>query len=95
MPARTRGHCWKSSPPVTEGALFFLGDGHALQGDGEITGTGLEISMDVEFSVSLHPQASIQWPRGETADHLFTVGNVYDPAYTMVCKIGKKLLPTA
>jgi acetamidase/formamidase len=124
-------------PVFTEGALFFLGDGHALQGEGEITGSGLEISMDVEFSVSLHKQASIQWPRGETADHLFTVGNarpldeavqhattemlrwlrddlhldelsahilmgycgeydvgnVYDPAYTMVCKIGKRLLP--
>jgi acetamidase/formamidase len=33
------------------GAVFFLGDGHALQGDGEIVGTGLEISIDVEFSV--------------------------------------------
>ena len=125
-------------PVFTEGALFFLGDGHALQGDGEITGSGLEISMDVEFSVSLHKQAAIQWPRGETADHLFTVGNarpldqavqhattemlrwlrddlhlderaahillgycanydtgnVYDPAYTMVCKIPKKHLPS-
>ena len=38
-------------PVLVPGALFFLGDGHALQGDGEIVGTGLEISIDVEFSV--------------------------------------------
>ena len=40
-------------PVFVPGALFFLGDGHALQGDGEIVGTGLEISMDVQFTVSV------------------------------------------
>ena len=36
--------------PVNEpGALLFLGDGHARQGEGEVVGTGLETSMDVEF----------------------------------------------
>ena len=36
--------------PVSHpGALLFIGDGHALQGDGEPTGTGIETSMDVEF----------------------------------------------
>ncbi|MCP5109363.1 MAG: acetamidase, partial [bacterium] len=36
--------------PVYEpGALFFLGDGHARQGDGEVVGNALEVSMDVEF----------------------------------------------
>jgi acetamidase/formamidase len=40
--------------PVYEpGALLFVGDGHALQGEGEVGGTGLETSMDVEFSVAL------------------------------------------
>lgn len=124
-------------PVFVPGALFFVGDGHALQGHGEIVGSGLEISMDVEFSVSLRKQAHIRWPRGETGQHIFTagnarpldqaiqhattemvrwlhndlgldalgvhtllgqcveydVGNVYDPAYTMVCKISKELLP--
>ena len=40
--------------PVNEpGALLFIGDGHALQGEGEVVGTGLETSMDVEFTVQL------------------------------------------
>ena len=40
--------------PVFEpGALFFVGDGHAIQGDGEITGTGIEVSFEVQFAVDL------------------------------------------
>ena len=40
--------------PVNEpGALLFIGDGHARQGEGELVGTGLETSMDVEFTVTL------------------------------------------
>ena len=31
------------------GALFFLGDGHARQGDGEAVGSAIEMSLDVEF----------------------------------------------
>src|SRR5215213_9079027 len=38
-------------PVFVDGALFHLGDGHALQGDGEIVGTGIEIPTEVEFSV--------------------------------------------
>ena len=40
-------------PVYHPGALLFIGDGHALQGDGEPTGTGIETSMAVEFSVEL------------------------------------------
>ena len=40
--------------PVNEpGALLFIGDGHARQGEGEVVGTGLETSMDVEFTVDV------------------------------------------
>src|SRR5215470_10705980 len=40
--------------PVFEpGALFFLGDGHARQGDGEVLGNAIETSLDVEFSVEV------------------------------------------
>jgi len=123
--------------PVFEpSALFFLGDGHALQGDGEIVGTGIEISLDVRFSVDVRKGERIEWPRGENADEIFTVGNarpldqalqhattemvrwlgtrygldvraasallgqcveydvanVYDPAYTMVCKVPRRVL---
>jgi acetamidase/formamidase len=123
--------------PVFEpGALFFLGDGHAVQGDGEIAGTGIETSFEVEFAVDLRESANVRWPRGEDDEWIFTVGNarpldqalqhattemlrwlesdygldhrsasvlmsqsvrydlgnVFDPAYTMVCKLPKRLL---
>src|SRR5262249_49341440 len=43
--------------PVDQpGALLFLGDGHAAQGDGELTGNALETSMDIEFTVEVIPR---------------------------------------
>lgn len=124
--------------PVFEpGALFFLGDGHAVQGDGEIVGSGIEISMDVEITLRLQKGKMIGWPRGENDQWIFTtgnarpldeatqiattemliwlqqdfgldalganlllaqcvryeLGNMFDPAYTMVCKVAKSWLP--
>ena len=123
-------------PVFVPGALFHLGDGHAVQGDGEIVGTGVETSFEVAFTVRLHKGRRIRWPRGETADEIFTVGNarpldqavqhattemlrwlaadygldvtaashilgqtvrydlgnIYDPAYTMVCRVEKRWL---
>jgi acetamidase/formamidase len=123
--------------PVYEpGALFTVGDGHAIQGDGEIVGTGIEVSFDVQFTVHLMKGKQIHWPRGENEEYIFTVGNarpldqavqhatsemlrwlntdygldhesasllmgmcvkydmgnVFDPAYTMVCKLPKRVL---
>ena len=124
-------------PVFVSGALFHLGDGHAVQGAGEIAGTGVEISFDVQFSVELIKGKRIGWPRGENEAYIFTagnarpldqalqhattemsrwlqedysfdpasvgillgqaveyeVGNVFDPAYTMICKLSKSLLP--
>ena len=40
-------------PVFERGALLFIGDGHARQGHAEVVGTGLETSMDVEFTVDL------------------------------------------
>ena len=125
--------------PVFEpGALFFLADGHAVQGDGEIVGSGIEISMDVRVTVRLIKDKTIGWPRGENSEWIFAVGNarpldqatqhattemlrwlqqdhgldalganlllaqcvrydlgnIFDPAYTMVCKVHKSMLPT-
>ena len=123
-------------PVAVPGALFFLGDGHAVQGDGEIVGTGIEISFDVQYTVQVRKGKQIGWPRGENAGHIFTVGNarpldqavqhattemlrwlgeeygldpvaasillgqcveydlgnMYDPAYTMVCKLARRYL---
>jgi acetamidase/formamidase len=123
-------------PVFAPGALLFVGDGHALQGDGEIVGTGIEISFEVQFTVRILKGKRIGWPRGENGDYIFTVGNarpleqalqhattemmcwlqedygldahgagillgqcveydlgnVFDPAYTMVCKVPKHVL---
>jgi len=124
-------------PVFVPGALFFLGDGHAAQGDGEIAGTGIEISMDAQFTTRVLKNKKINTPRGENAEFIFAVGNarpldyalqiattemhrwlmsdygldaagasvllgqcvkykvgnVFDPAFTMVCKIPKRFLP--
>ena len=124
-------------PVFAPGALFHIGDGHAIQGDGEIVGTGVEISFDVQFRVELRKGWRTYWPRGENATHIFTVGNarpldqcvqhattemirwlqadygltgeaahlllgqtvqyelgnIFDPAFTMVCKVAKRWLP--
>ena len=123
-------------PVFVSGALLFMGDGHAVQGDGEIVGTGIEVSFDVRFTVKILKNKKINWPRGENEKYIFTVGNarpldqaiqhattemihwlkedfnldersihillgqcveydvgnVFDPAYTMVCKLEKGLL---
>src|SRR5262245_13750376 len=55
-------------PVYHAGALLFIGDGHALQADGEPTGTGIETSMDVEFTVELRQRANLGNPRLESAD---------------------------
>lgn len=123
------------------GGLLFVGDAHAAQGAGELTGTGIEISADVELQVYIeqprNPESQVRWPRGETGDALFTLGNarpldeaarhattemvrwlraafglsieaasvligqtcayelgnMYDPAFTMVCVVEKRFLP--
>lgn len=124
-------------PVFVSGALFFLGDCHACQGDGEIVGTGIETSYEVEVTLTVEKHRRLGWPRGETADDIFTVGNarpldqalqhattemlhwlrdeyrldtvaashllgqvvrydvgnVFDPAYTMACRVAKKWLP--
>lgn len=61
-------------PVYHAGALLYIGDGHALMADGEPTGTGVETSMDVEFSVDLRKKMKITGPRLETADYLISVG---------------------
>ncbi|MBN8734187.1 MAG: acetamidase/formamidase family protein [Acidobacteria bacterium] len=62
-------------PVYHPGALLFLGDGHALQADGEPNGTGIETSMDVEFDVVLHKGKSLQNPRVTGPDFISSVGS--------------------
>jgi amidase len=124
-------------PVFADGALFHIGDVHAVQGDGEISGTGVEISAEVQFTARVIKRKRINTVRGEDATHIFAVGNarpldqatqhattemaqwlasdygldghaigilmgqcvrydlgnMYDPAYTMVCRIPKAVLP--
>jgi acetamidase/formamidase len=62
--------------PVYEpGALLFIGDGHARQGEGEVVGTGLETSMDVEFTVDVIKKKAAGWPRIETDTHIMVLGS--------------------
>jgi acetamidase/formamidase len=61
--------------PVNQpGALLYVGDGHAAQGDGELNGNALETSMEVEFTVDIVRDKSIRTPRVESDSDIMTVG---------------------
>lgn len=62
-------------PIFHEGAYFYFGDGHALQGEGEVAGTGLETSMDVILEIDLIRGRTIDWPRFEDADYIMVAGS--------------------
>ena len=63
-------------PIFHDGAYFYFGDGHALQGDGEICGSGLETTMEVTFQFELIKGKKIAWPRIENDEYIMTVGSV-------------------
>lgn len=126
--------------PVFEpGGLFFLGDAHAVQGDGEISGNGVEISTRTTVEFHLLKGSPLEWPRlidrdgtatignarplDQATQHATTemlrwltldagldargaslwlqqcvrydVGNVFDPAYTMACRLPRNFWPPA
>jgi acetamidase/formamidase len=61
--------------PVTHpGALFYVGDPHGAQGDGEVSGTAIEQSMIGTFRLVLHKDGPITQPRGETPTHHLIMG---------------------
>ncbi|HKX00849.1 MAG TPA: acetamidase/formamidase family protein [Bryobacteraceae bacterium] len=61
-------------PVYHPGALLYVGDGHAAEGDGELTGDALETSMDVEFSVDVVEGESIDNPRAENNEYVMAMG---------------------
>ena len=61
-------------PVYHPGGLLFVGDGHALQGDGEPTGNGIETSLDLEFTVDVRKKATLTGPRAETSDYIISIG---------------------
>jgi acetamidase/formamidase len=62
-------------PVSAPGALLYIGDGHALQGDGELNGNALETSLDVEFTVEIVKDKRINQPRVETDEYIMTMGH--------------------
>ncbi|MEO7205459.1 MAG: acetamidase/formamidase family protein [Steroidobacteraceae bacterium] len=61
-------------PVSVPGALLYLGDGHAAQGDGELNGNALETSLDVEFAVDVLPARVTPGPRVESTTRLMAMG---------------------
>jgi acetamidase/formamidase len=63
-------------PVFNAGALFYTGDGHAMQGDGEVDGTAIEISLTPTLQLIVHQGAgkSMKWPRAEDAAHYYAMG---------------------
>ena len=61
-------------PVHVPGALISFGDGHALQGDGEVTITALETSLRGTVQIFVRKGNQIRWPRAETPTHFITMG---------------------
>ncbi len=61
-------------PVHVPGALISLGDGHGLQGDGEVTVTALETSLRGTVQIFVRKGKQIRWPRAETPTHFITMG---------------------
>jgi acetamidase/formamidase len=61
-------------PVHVAGALLSIGDGHARQGDGEVTGTALETSLRGTFELHLRKGQRLRWPRAETPTHYIAMG---------------------
>lgn len=60
-------------PIQTKGALFYLGDVHASQGDTEFTGTAAETKATVRLKLDLIKQKRIPWMRIEKPDAIISV----------------------
>jgi acetamidase/formamidase len=61
-------------PVFVPGALFSAGDGHAVQGDGEVDGTAIETALGGTFELIVRKDLRLKMPRAETATHYITMG---------------------
>jgi acetamidase/formamidase len=61
-------------PVQVPGALLSMGDGHAMQGDGEVTLTALETSLRGTIQVTVRKGKRLIWPRAETPTHYIAMG---------------------
>jgi acetamidase/formamidase len=61
-------------PVFNEGALFTAGDGHAVQGDGEVCITAVETALAGRFRLTVRKDLKLTAPRAETPTHYITMG---------------------
>ncbi len=61
-------------PVFHPGALFYAGDPHGAQGDGEVSGTAIEQSLSMVFRFAVHKGRTLTAPRAEDADHIMIMG---------------------
>jgi acetamidase/formamidase len=64
-------------PVFVPGALFSVGDGHGVQGDGEVCVTAIETGLVGTFELTVRRDMSLEWPMAETRTHLMTMA--FDP----------------
>lgn len=65
-------------PIHIKGALFQAGDGHAAQGNGEISLTAIETSLAGKLQLIVRKDMKLEWPRAETGTHIITMGTDED-----------------
>lgn len=64
-------------PVHVDGALFSVGDGHGVQGDGEVCVTAIETGLVGTFELHVREDMSLTWPMAETPTHVMTMA--FDP----------------
>lgn len=64
-------------PIFVDGALFSIGDGHGVQGDGEVCITAIETGLVGTFRLSVRDDLKLEWPMAETPTHVMTMA--FDP----------------
>jgi acetamidase/formamidase len=64
-------------PIFVEGALFSAGDGHGVQGDGEVSVNAVETGLTGTFRLTVRDDMKLEWPLAETATHMITMA--FDP----------------
>ncbi len=64
-------------PIHVDGALFSVGDGHGVQGDGEVCITAIETGLIGTFELHVRSDMALEWPLAETPTHVITMA--FDP----------------
>ena len=84
-------------PVEVDGALLQMGDIHASMGDGELTGTGIEIQGDITVRVTLIKGFELNWPVVETKDswYVCAADQRMEPAFRKACAELRRLVSKA